>query len=81
MCHATQIEKRSATFRSVNIDGEPIGYMRRWFMHLQRWRQLRHERRQLWSLSDTTLKDIGLSRADVEREARRPFWDNQGGGR
>jgi uncharacterized protein YjiS (DUF1127 family) len=25
-------------------------------------------------LSDHTLKDIGLSRADVEGEANKPFW-------
>ncbi|GAB2790771.1 hypothetical protein GCM10027040_16160 [Halomonas shantousis] len=48
----------------------------RLFAHIQRWRQLRRERLQLWSLSDATLKDIGLSRADVTREARRPFWDH-----
>lgn len=33
------------------------------------------ERRQLLALSDATLKDIGVSRADAEREASRRFWD------
>lgn len=33
------------------------------------------ERRQLLALSDATLKDIGVSRADAEREASRSFWD------
>jgi uncharacterized protein YjiS (DUF1127 family) len=44
------------------------------------WAQLRfinrvwRERRMLASLDDSTLKDIGLNRADVEREAgRSPF--------
>lgn len=32
------------------------------------------ERRALMSLSDQTLKDIGLSRADAYREASRPWW-------
>jgi uncharacterized protein YjiS (DUF1127 family) len=32
------------------------------------------QRRALASLSDTMLKDIGLSRRDVERECRRSFW-------
>lgn len=37
--------------------------------------QIYRERRALRALSDATLKDIGLSRADVERESGRPFWD------
>ncbi|MCQ4294696.1 DUF1127 domain-containing protein [Pseudomonas stutzeri] len=42
---------------------------------LQRWNQLARQRRQLASLSDEMLKDIGRSRADIEREVNRPFWD------
>jgi uncharacterized protein YjiS (DUF1127 family) len=30
----------------------------------------------LAGMSDEALKDIGLSRADVERETVRPFWDD-----
>lgn len=44
--------------------------------HLQRWRQLHHERRMLAGLSDDALKDLGLSRADIEQESERPFWDD-----
>ena len=32
-------------------------------------------RNQLKYLDDNTLKDLGLSRADVERETARSFWD------
>lgn len=53
-----------------------VSWAHRGWMRLQRWQQLRHERRQLWRLSDAMLKDIGLSRADVEHEASRPFWDD-----
>ena len=35
----------------------------------------RRQRRSLLALDDVTLKDIGLSRADAEREASRRFWD------
>ena len=35
----------------------------------------RRSRQALRELDDHLLKDIGLSRADAEREARRPFWD------
>lgn len=34
-------------------------------------------RRELRDLSDHLLKDIGISRADAEFEARRPFWDTR----
>jgi uncharacterized protein YjiS (DUF1127 family) len=42
---------------------------------LRRWHELARERRQLAELDERMLKDLGLSRADVEREAGRPFWD------
>ena len=50
----------------------------RWFHSLmqgllaveERYRQ----RRALLSLDDRLLKDIGLSRADVEQECGKPFW-------
>ena len=34
-----------------------------------------HWRHELGQLGDPGLKDIGLSRADVERETTRSFWD------
>lgn len=42
---------------------------------LRRWSALSRQRRQLAALSDDALKDIGLSRADIETEINRPFWD------
>ncbi|MGN8273930.1 DUF1127 domain-containing protein [Pseudomonas sp. SMV71] len=41
-----------------------------------RWYELHHERELLAGMSDEALKDIGVSRADVEREVVRPFWDD-----
>jgi len=32
------------------------------------------QRRSLADLDDRRLRDLGLSRADVEREAAKPFW-------
>jgi len=40
------------------------------FSAYERWRQ----RQALMRLDDHLLKDIGLSRADVEAEASKPFW-------
>jgi uncharacterized protein YjiS (DUF1127 family) len=39
------------------------------------WLEVRRQRRSLLSLSDHMLHDLGLSRADAEGEATRPFWD------
>jgi hypothetical protein len=36
--------------------------------------QRARDRRQLESLSDYMLRDIGLTRADVYAEASKPFW-------
>ncbi len=37
--------------------------------------ELRHQRKALTRLTDTALRDLGLTQADVEAEAKRPFWD------
>ncbi|WP_137818001.1 DUF1127 domain-containing protein [Pseudomonas sp. 2FG] len=42
----------------------------------RRWHELAAQRRQLASLSDAALKDLGFSRADVVEESERPFWDD-----
>ncbi len=41
---------------------------------LQAWSRRASDRRQLQSLDDHTLRDIGLSRSDVEYAIRRRFW-------
>ena len=38
------------------------------------WVELSRQRRALHMLDDRTLKDIGLTRADVERELSKRFW-------
>jgi uncharacterized protein YjiS (DUF1127 family) len=38
------------------------------------WSQRIHQRRQLLSLSDQMLSDIGVSRAEVFKECEKPFW-------
>ena len=40
-----------------------------------RWRQIRRERQHLLALSPHMLRDVGLTEAEVRREAARPFWD------
>jgi uncharacterized protein YjiS (DUF1127 family) len=45
------------------------------FRRLRYWFQVARERRQLASLSDASLRDIGISRADAMGEYYRQFWD------
>jgi uncharacterized protein YjiS (DUF1127 family) len=41
---------------------------------LREWRRRSRERAELAALDDRMLKDIGLTRADAEFLANRPFW-------
>jgi uncharacterized protein YjiS (DUF1127 family) len=38
------------------------------------WKERNRQRRALLALSDTMLKDIGISRADALQEGEKPFW-------
>ena len=38
------------------------------------WLQRVRQRRQLQELSDHLLDDVGLLRADIDKEAEKPFW-------
>ena len=41
---------------------------------LERWAERRRQRQALLGLSDSMLKDIGISYADAWQEGRKPFW-------
>ncbi len=44
------------------------------FTLVSEWRRRACGRRELAALSDRCLRDIGLTRYDALREARKPFW-------
>ncbi len=48
-----------------------VAILRGW---LRRWAARRDLARDLPFMTDETLADIGLSRAEARAEARRPFW-------
>lgn len=43
-------------------------------VRLLEWQETWRQRKHLASLDDAALKDIGLSRADVAAELRKPVW-------
>jgi uncharacterized protein YjiS (DUF1127 family) len=49
-------------------------WLRQVIERVVRWRADISARRQLASLSDSTLADLGLLRGDLDRELARPFW-------
>jgi uncharacterized protein YjiS (DUF1127 family) len=51
------------------------GLFKRGWKQIKMWREIARERSELRRLSETLAKDIGISRAEAEREADRPFWD------
>jgi uncharacterized protein YjiS (DUF1127 family) len=57
---------RSALPRSVAFAG--------WRQTFSLWLRRARTRRQLDSLSDHELRDLGLDRGDATREAGKPFW-------
>ena len=38
------------------------------------WQRRSRSRQELQGLSDATLLDLGVTRCDAHREARKPFW-------
>lgn len=49
-------------------------FCRRLFDRLAVWFERSRQRRALAKLDDRMLRDIGVSRADANREAEKPFW-------
>lgn len=47
---------------------------RRSLAYLKAYRELQRERTQLLDLTERQRRDIGITRLDAVREARRPFW-------
>ncbi|WP_256737466.1 DUF1127 domain-containing protein [Pseudomonas sp. dw_358] len=60
----------------IRREGDVAGTLRRSLGHVLRWYELARQRRELAKLTESDLKDIGLSRADILEESERPFWDD-----
>jgi len=55
------------------------GLATRLFDQVFTWLDRARQRRHLGELDDRLLRDIGLSRAEVENEVSRPFWHTDRG--
>jgi uncharacterized protein YjiS (DUF1127 family) len=82
MVHFETSSRRTAGAAPAHVYGRVSVYVRNQVRRLRAlpvWIGLAartyRERRALRRVDAAMLKDIGLSRADVEREAGRPFWD------
>ena len=54
--------------------GNAVGLCRRFVALLMRWQYRAADRAHLADLEPHLLKDIGLTPAERDREARKPFW-------
>jgi uncharacterized protein YjiS (DUF1127 family) len=53
---------------------EPIHPLAAAISRIARWLETVRQRRALAALDDYTLRDIGITRVEVGREAEKPFW-------
>jgi uncharacterized protein YjiS (DUF1127 family) len=63
----------------AGIDGREVGrtlqrFAANVFATVLEWQERARQRYRLAELDDRMLKDIGLSRAEVNREVGKPFW-------
>lgn len=66
----------SATLTHSRHAAAPVrsGLVSRLLQTLLTWQERAHQRHALGQLNGRDLHDLGLSRADVAFEARKPFW-------
>jgi uncharacterized protein YjiS (DUF1127 family) len=64
----------SSVLGGTSVSNLPMSFLHRFIILLQTWRQRLRERQQLAEMDDRSLRDIGLTRYDVEYELRKPFW-------
>lgn len=77
MAKATQsfLSNTDLSRRTQATDGKGAGqWMITLFDRFATWSERRRQRRALEALPDHLLSDIGISRADAEQEAHKPFW-------
>ncbi len=77
MAKATQsfLSRTNLSHRTPAAVGRGAGHwLTTLFDRFATWSERRRQRRALEALPDHLLSDIGISRADAEQEAHKPFW-------
>ncbi len=69
--NATNPAARRSSFAALSL---ALATVERAAGLLGTWRQRAADRRQLCDLDDHMLRDVGLSRGEVEFEISKPFW-------
>ncbi len=72
ICQA--MSQSGATTRREGLGGKLLRAVTRVADAILLWQERATQRAHLATLDDHMLRDLGLSRADVEREAAVPFW-------
>ncbi len=72
-------DTQDCPFVLADVPDKASAGLRNWLVSLALWLdqclEVRRQRHALRMMDNHMLKDIGLSRADVECEANRRFWD------
>ncbi|WP_020409915.1 DUF1127 domain-containing protein [Hahella ganghwensis] len=71
----------SSNFTDHTVAGQSHGFLSQFIGHpviavLSQWKHNYQTRRQLASLPDAILEDIGLSQAQVKKELNKKFWQD-----
>jgi uncharacterized protein YjiS (DUF1127 family) len=68
------MERAMTTTTMTSFRSQGLSSWERVMRRLGEWQRRSRSRQELESLSDATLRDIGITRCDVHREANKPFW-------
>jgi uncharacterized protein YjiS (DUF1127 family) len=68
------ILKHASPFGTGFFRGQVVAPVARGIEILLLWQRRANERHALAQLDDRILRDLGLSRSEVARELRKPFW-------
>jgi uncharacterized protein YjiS (DUF1127 family) len=66
--------QRTSTLSPVGFSSAVQHALMRAVATVSAWHERARQRRALVALSDPMLRDIGISRAQAQRESTRPFW-------
>ena len=75
MGHLAMAQAAAPKIREKVLSGRSVaGYCRLVVVAALSWAERARQRRQLLDLDDRLLRDVGLTRRQVDRECTKPFW-------